>query len=494
MQYFVPFVRFLNFHTFSGAVGDVLGIAYLCELKYSNRRLYTKRFLQNDFMKLRDFYYPKEYKALLRLGIPITVGQIGMTVQGLADTIMVGQHSTAELAAVGFVNNIFMLAILLCVGFTMGAISQLGASYARGENGWMVSVFKSSLLADTMQGLAVMLLMGGFYLAMPYLGQPEELLPLMKPYFLILLVSIPFVSAAGAFKQFFDCKGDTWVAMSITLIGNVWNVVFNALLIFGLCGFPELGLVGAGWATLSARIVMFLLFVAIYFLLPRYAEYRKLWHQERAHRAHVILLNRLGWPTGLQQGMEAVAFSLCAIFLGWVGASSLAAHQVMLNVAMIVYLFYIGIGSAVSIRVSNHNGLSDYKGIRQAAYGGYQLMMFIGLTTGSLIVLFRHDIAALFTDSQEVTDIVSTLVWPMLLYQVGDGMQTNFANALRGLGDVKPLMRYSFICYILLSLPLSYLFCDVFRWGAFGVWMSFPISLTTAAVLYLRRFWKVTRK
>jgi MATE family multidrug resistance protein len=451
------------------------------------------KIIKNVRIRSSKLYNPEEYKALLRLGVPITVGQIGMTIQGLADTIMVGRHSTAELAAAGFVNNLFMLAILLCVGFTMGAISQLGSTYAQGRKGDMVSLLKSSLVADGMQCLVVMILMGAFYVAMPYLGQPEELLPLMKPYYLILFVSLPFISMAGGMRLFFDSKGDTWVSMAITLAGNVWNIVFNVLWIFGLCGFPEMGLIGAGWATLTSRIVMLLLYAGFYFLMPRYREYRNLWRTEHAKRSDVMLMNRLGWPTGIQQGMEAAAFSLCAILLGWIGASALAAHQVMLNVAMTIYLFYIGIGSAVSIRVSNFLGLADRDGIRRAATSGFQLIMTIGIITSSIMIMIRHNIGGLFTDSQEVSDIVSTLVWPMIFYQFGDGTQTNYVNVLRGLGDVKPLMRYSFIAYIVISLPLSYLFGNLLRLGAFGVWMGFPVSLTTAAILYVRRYRKVMK-
>ncbi len=442
-------------------------------------------------MTLKNLYYPQEYRALVRLGLPITVGQIGMTVQGLADTIMVGQHATTELAAAGFVNNIFNLAVLICFGFTQAAISQTGSAYARGEKAEMVTLLKSGLLADLLQCLFIMLAMAAFYVVLPHLGQPEELLPLMRPYFLVLLASLPFISIGGAYKQFFDSKGDTWVAMTITLIGNVWNILFNALWIFGLCGFPELGLMGAGWATLFSRALMVALYVAAYFLLPHYADYRTLWRQVHVQARLVGVLRRLGWPVAVQQGMEAASFSLCAIMLGWVGASALAAHQVMMNVSMLIFLFYIGIGTAVSIRVSNYHGLRDRTGIQRAATAGYQLIFLVGVVASSLVFIFRYHLAGVFTDSAEVSAIVATMVWPVILYQVGDGMQSNYVNALRGLGDVKPLMRYSFIAYVLISLPLSYLFGNVLGWGAFGVWMGFPFGLTTAGILFYRRFRKV---
>jgi MATE family multidrug resistance protein len=282
--------------------------------------------------------------------------------------------------------------------------------------------------------------------------------------------------------------------MTITLIGNLWNILFNALWIFGLWGFPELGLFGAGLATLTSRALMFLLYVATYCLLPRYAAYRALWRTSVTARHSVGLLNRLGWPIAFQQGLEAASFSLCAIMLGWVGASALAAHQVMMNVSMLIFLFYIGIGSAVSIRVSNYHGLRDREGILHAAYAGHQLILLVGIVASSLVFAYRHSLAGIFTDSAEVAAIVATMVWPVILYQVGDGMQSNYVNALRGLGDVKPVMRYAFIAYVLISLPLSYLFGNVLGWGAFGVWMGFPFGLTTAGILFLRRFRWVMRQ
>ncbi len=442
-------------------------------------------------MNVRQLFYPQEYKPLLRLGMPIIIGQIGMTVQGVADTIMVGRHSTQELAAAGFVNNLFTLAILLCIGYSMGAVSQIGSYYTQGRRREILTILKSSFWADLSQCFFIVLCLLGLYFALPRLGQPEELLPLMRPYFLILLVSLPLITSCSAFRQFFDCLGDTWVSMIIMLVGNVWNIVFNWFLIFGKGGFPELGIDGAAWATLTSRLVMLILYILIFFFTPRYAEYRRYWRTEHHTKREIILLNRLGWPIAIQMGMETASFSLCAILLGWVGTAALAAHQVMLNVSMMVFMFYIGIGSAVAIRVSNYKGLGDFGGVRSAAHAGWHIIFILGVIASVAIFYWRYDISALFTDSDDVAAIVTTLVWPMVLYQLGDGIQTNYVNALRGLGDVKCLVYYSFIAYVIVSLPLSYLFGITMGWGAFGIWMGFPFGLTIAGVLYLFRFRKV---
>ncbi len=437
-------------------------------------------------------YYPKEYKALIKLGIPITIGQVGLTLQNLADNVMVGRHSTQELAAAGFVNNMFILALLLTVGYSLGAVSQIGALYTQDNKPRMVAVLKSSLSVNAMQGALICLALAVLYFCLPLMGQPDELLPMMRPYLLIQIASLPFMFMTNAFKQFTDSINDTAVAMAIMLVGNVWNIIGNWLLIFGNWGFPEMGIEGAAWATFSSRVVILLLSVGVFFLRPKYKQYVAQWKVVKSNRADMSLLNRLGWPIAIQMGVETASFTLVAIFLGWMGTKVLAAHQVMINMANLIFMFYIGISSAVTIRVSNYNGLRDMRGVRHAAIAGWEMILCVGVVLSAIAFSFRHDVSFLFTDDAEVATIVAGMAYPLVLYQLGDGMQVTFANALRGLGDVKKLMLYSFLAYIVISLPLSYIMGVVLKWQAFGIWMGFPFGLTTAGILYLRRFLKVS--
>lgn len=438
-------------------------------------------------------FYPKEYKALLKLGIPITIGQLGLTLQNLADNIMVGRHSTQELAAAGLVNNLFILAILLTLGYSVGAVSQIGALYSQKRKERIVSILKSSILADSLQCILIILALVGLYVALPHMGQPDELVPLMRPYLLIQIASLPFMAVSNAFKQTTDSINDTAVSMTIMLIGNVWNVFFNWVLIFGHLGAPEMGIIGAAWATFSSRVVIFILSVLVFFVRPKYKQYTQYWHTAKLNRKDVFLLNRLGWPIAIQMGMETASFSLVAILIGWLGTNNLAAHQVMLNLANAIFMFYVGISNAVSIRVSNYNGLNSMQGVRHAAFAGYHIILALGIVLSIIAFSFRHDVSLLFTDNEEVANIVAVLAFPLVLYQFGDGMQCTFANALRGLGDVKKLMWYSFLAYIVISLPLSYIFGITLHWGTFGIWMGFPFGLTAAAILYLKRFLKMTK-
>ena len=133
------------------------------------------------------------YKALLKLGIPIVIGQLGMIVLGFADTLMIGHHSTEDLAAASFVNNMFNLVIIFATGFSYGLTPIVGRLFGSGDKKSVGCTLKNALWANGLMGILLSALMGILYLNIHRLGQPEELLPLMRPYYMVLLVSLIFV-------------------------------------------------------------------------------------------------------------------------------------------------------------------------------------------------------------------------------------------------------------------------------------------------------------
>lgn len=204
------------------------------------------------------------YRALLWLGIPIVIGQIGVIILGFADTLMIGHHSTHELAAASFVNNMFNLAIIFSTGFSYGLTPIVGSLFGQNRCEEVGRTLKNSLAANTLLAAIVCLVMAVLYWNIDKLGQPEELLPAMRPYYLVLLASLPFVLWFNGFKQFTDGITDTRISMWILLGGNVLNIIGNYLLIYGKAGFPELGLLGAGIATLTSRILMVITYLILF--------------------------------------------------------------------------------------------------------------------------------------------------------------------------------------------------------------------------------------
>lgn len=432
--------------------------------------------------------------ALLKLGLPIVVGQLGIIVLSLADTLMVGRYGTDELAAASFVNNMFNLVIMFATGFSYGLTPIVGRLFGTRQFAAIGGQLKNGLFANLLMALLLSIGMGVLYINLHLLGQPAELLPLMRPYYVTLLVSVVFVMLFNAFKQFADGITDTRTAMWILLGGNFLNIVGNWLLIYGNCGLPEMGLLGAGVATLLSRVLMVLCFAAYFFLAPRYRAYREGFMQSAINRKDFVAVNKLGMPVALQITMETASFSLTAVMVGWLGTLALATHQVMLTVGQLGFMLYYGMAAAVTVRVSNFHGSHDLPNLQRAATAGFRLIMGMAVCVAVVMFVFRNHFGLWFTGSAEVAAGVAALVIPFIAYQFGDGLQCTFSNALRGISEVKQMVYISFIAYVLISLPAAYVLAFVCKLGLTGIWWSFPLGLTTAGVLFWLNFRKKVGK
>ncbi len=428
--------------------------------------------------------YETHYKNLTYLGVPIIIGQLGNLILNFADTLMIGHHSTEELAAAAFVNNMFTLVIIFAIGFTYAVTALVGILYGQENTHRIGELMKSATAANTCMALFLSFIMIVLYLNVHRLGQPEELLPLIRPYFLIQLVSLPFVCWFNTFRQFTDGITDTKVAMWILIGGNVMNIFGNWILIYGNLGMPEMELLGAGLSTMISRIMMTIVMVGIFFVSKKYREYKEGWNTGKVHYADFKKITVLGFPLALQMGMETAAFSLSSLMVGWFGTESLAAHQVMLTISQLGYMIYYGLAAAVAVRISNFMGQRDFLAVRQTATAGIHLVFLLALVTSVPVFIFRHIIGGLFTDNVNVISMVSMTIIPFMIYQFGDGMQCNYANAMRGTANVRPLIWIAFISYFVVSLPLGYIFGVIMNYKLLGVWYAFPFGLTLSGILY----------
>lgn len=429
-----------------------------------------------------------EYRFLAKLGMPIVIGQLGVMIQGVIDTIMLGNYSTESLAAAGFVNSIFTLMSVIVMGFSYGIIPLSGSAYGRNDTQECGGILKNGVFSIFVVALIATAIAIIIFNNIRMLGQPEELEPLIMEYFNWTIPSLVFVGVSSAFKSFFDSITQTKVAMWAILIGNVWNIIWNVLLIFGTCGFPEMGVKGAAIATLTSRLVILLIYIAGLTCKASFRPYMQAFATSRISMKSIATLCRMGFPTAIQTGLEISAFSLCAVFAGWLGTASQAAHQIMINLSSTIWVVYNGIGMAVGVRTSNFVGMNNYDGIRHTVNCGMRMILCCAVVLNIIFYTFRETIIGWFTTDESITELFATLITPLVLYQFSDALQTNYVNALRGLGRVRYLMLDAFIAYTVVSLPLSYILGIACGYGIAGIWMAFPFGLSVAAVLYIWRY------
>ena len=148
----------------------------------------------------------------------VGAGAVGLA---FADTLMIGHHATSELAAAAFVNNIINLVIIFALGFSYAVTPTVGTLYGQEKTQRIGEMVRNAICANLLLAALIVGVMGGFYLSIDHLGQPTELLPLIKPYYLVLLASLPFVCLFNVFKQFADGITDTALSMWV-LIGGIF--------------------------------------------------------------------------------------------------------------------------------------------------------------------------------------------------------------------------------------------------------------------------------
>ncbi|MCM1291391.1 MAG: MATE family efflux transporter [Prevotella sp.] len=434
--------------------------------------------------------YKEEYLSLLKLGAPVLVAQVGIIVVSFADTMMVGDYGTRELAASAFVNNFFMVPVVMLIGFASGVTPLIGALFGRKDFFEAGRMLRAALRVNALISIAVVLIMAVMYFFIDRLGQPPELLPVIRPYYLLVLAGIIPMAIFNCCQQMANGITDTALPMWIMLCANIINISGNWFLIYGHYGAPELGLTGAGISTLAARL--FCCLAMIYFI--RFSRRYRPYHAGMRRAGLMKRRSKLVWDTSypimIQNGVECFLWAFGAIVCGWFGTIQLASYQVVNIMSQLGFMIFISFGVATSIRVANLMGTRNFDAIERINNAGLHINLTLGTIASLVFLVFGRNLIGCFTSNPDVISAAMMLILPLVLYQYGDATQLTYANALRGTGHVKPLLWISLTAYVLTGVPVLLLFAKIFGWQSLGVYYSFPIALFLAAWLLRRSFLK----
>ena len=413
------------------------------------------------------------------------ISQLGHITVGVFDSLMIGKVSVSQLAAVSLATSIFSFILLFCIGLSYG-ITPLISSSDKGKK-YVSSILYNGMLVNV---ISCILLVSFVILTkhlLSYLGQDQEVLFHTYSYLDIICISLIPLILFQTFKQFIEGLGFTKPSMYISVISNVINIVLNAVLIFGLFGFPRLEIIGAAYATLISRVIMFLL-ILIYCLNDRRFSKYILKTKFLLNLNHIKNIFRIGFASGLQYIFEVGAFSVATVMTGSIGAIHLAAHQIALNLASISYMIASGIGSASMISLSYYDGKRNFEDMRRSGFASFLLVFILMIVSALVFIIFRNYLPVLYVDDSSVINIASTLLIIAGLFQISDGIQAVGLGILRGIRDIKKPTVVTFISYWIISIPLSYFLGIEYGYGVYGIWIGLSIGLTLAAIFHVTRF------
>jgi multidrug resistance protein, MATE family len=384
--------------------------------------------------------------------------------------------------------------LMFGMGVSMGITPLVSIAEGKGKSKRISSLFQHGLWINIATAVLLIVVILMLSQGLHFLDQPEEVVQITIPYLLIITASmLPFM-IFQTFKQFAEGLSQTKQAMYVTIFCNLVNVFLNWVLIYGKLGAPELGLNGAGIATLISRILMPILLGWYMIRARRYAHFNL---QLGIRKLRFFMINRIlkiGLPTGFQYIFEVSAFSAAAVMMGWIGVNALAGHQIALNLASISYMMAAGLSTAGMIRVSNQIGKGDPKAMREAGMVVFGMVLVFMFTCAVIFIVFRYTLPTFYIDDLEVIQISATLLVIAGLFQLSDGVQVVGLGVLRGMEDVKFPTIITLIAYWVLGLPLGYYLAFEMEMGAVGIWYGLLIGLSITAVVLFFRFNTLSKK
>lgn len=434
-------------------------------------------------------------RETILLSLPLIVSQVGHIVTGMVDNMFLGGIGKTEQAAGILANNIFVLLLVFSIGMSYALTPLVAQAHVKGDAKDKAFLLKNGLLLNFVISV---ILCGILFCMTPllhYAQQPEDVVKLAIPYFGVLIGSIIPCSLFFTGKQFTEGMNNTVIAMLVSIAGNILNVILNYLLINGKGGLPELGYMGACWATFIARCFMGIGFLVIIYRGKLFRDIKPYLKQVGFSISHCLHIFRVGIGSALQFTFEVAAFAISGLMTGWFGKEQIDAHGIALSIAAFTYMFSSGIGGAATIRVGSFAALNDFANVRKA--GNAALLASFAVTLFFALVFFvLHDLLPLaFSRDAQILVIASELLVIAGFFQLFDGIQVTALGILRGLEDVKIPTVITLIGYWIICLPLSYFFGTTLGYMANGIWCALLCGLFFVAVsLFFRYNYLIKKK
>ena len=430
----------------------------------------------------------------LILAGPLVVGQLSSFGMNFVDTVMAGRIGTVDLAAIAVGSSIwaagflFVLGVLLAVSATVSQLDGAGRHKQAGE------FTRQALWLGLVLAVLLFVAVRSAERVMRIIEVTPGVIDLSMAYLRAMSWGAPALCGLLVLRFFSEGTGYTRPTMYIGLIGIACNVPLNYVLMFGKLGLPAMGAVGAGWATAIVFWVQLLVLVGWIAWRPRFSSYGLFERFSRPNPREILATVKLGLPIGIMVFLEGGMFVGTALLIGTLGAVPVAAHQVAMNWAGLMFMVPVGLAGAITVRVGNAIGRGHPEGARRAGLVGMGIALSFGLISAAFMLSFPGLIVTLYTREPEVAGLAVSLLFLAAFFQVADCLQASAAGALRGLKDTRIPMLYSVIAYWAVGLASGWFLTFRLDWGPAGMWVGIISGLSLAAVLLGSRFLRLSAR
>lgn len=434
-----------------------------------------------------------ESARTMRVGLPVVLAQLLQMSMGFVDTIMAGNLSARDLAAVAVGYSLVAPIWVSVIGVLMAINAVVAQLYGAEEHREVGRNFWQGLWLSQFLAVAGFIAMRNLAPVMTWLDIRPEIQPIARGYLHAFSWGVPASFAYFALRFFWEGLSITRPSMYFAMVGVVVNILGNYVFMYGHLGFPAMGAVGTGWATTLVWWVM-LAGLAGYTLRSRVRWSHLFDRFVGPGWFYLKEMLRVGVPNGVSLCVEVTMFATVSLIIGSLGVNTVAGHQIAINFAAITFMVPLGLSIATTARVGFAVGRGSLEEARFVGYIGIGLSFLVMTLTAVLMLTFPETIAGIYTDDPEVKTVAVGLLFFAAVFQISDGLQVSSLGALRGLKDTRIPMLVNVFAYWLVGLPSGYVLGLYVGLGARGLWMGLIAGLTAAAVLHNLRFHRLTAK
>jgi MATE family multidrug resistance protein len=440
-----------------------------------------------------------EVCEFLKLAIPLASAQVAQAATGFIDTVMMGWLGQEVLAAGGLATITFMAFMMTGVGIVSGVSPLVAEAYGAKQARRIGQVTRQGLWIALLFAIPGMQVLAHLDEAMRQFGQAETTIILADTYLSImawgLFPAIAFAVLRGCIVSLSEARP----VMLIVIAATGFNAVGNYVLAFGKLGFPALGIAGLAVASVGAHWIMFLSLLSYMLWRKSLGQYSLFQALHRLDFKIVWQLLWLGVPIGITAILEYGLYTTITFLMGALGTPVLAAHQVVLQTIMVIFMVPLAMSYAATVRVAQWFGQRDWQQVRQAAWVSLGLAVSFMLVTAIALFTHPHQIIGLYLDLSDpanatVLNIAVSIMTVAAFGQILDGVQRTANGILQGLQDTRIPMLLGTAAYWGIGLTTSYVLGFHTSLGGTGVWIGSYTGLAAAAIAFLWRFWRMVSK
>ena len=427
----------------------------------------------------------RELRPTVSLAAPVVIAEVGWVAMQIVDIAMVGRLGPEAIGAVGVGSALFLAFSVFGMGLLLGLDTLVSQAFGARDRAQCDRWLRHGVVLALVLTVPLGLLARTAGSRLDLWGFDPDVLLLVRPYFAIVTWSLPLLLLYAAFRRYLQAVAVVRPVMIALVTANVVNAAANWILIFGNLGAPALGVDGAGWATCISRAYM----VVVLVIAVARQGVRPWTLTAGVQVAGFGRILRLGWPAATQAALEYGAFAAVTMLAGRLEPSTLAAHQIVINLAGLTYMVPLGIASAGAVRVGHAVGRRDASGASAAGWTAIALGTGFMASAAALFLAFPGPILGIFTTDRGVVEVGLALILLVALFQVFDGLQGVTTGALRGLGDTRTPMLLNLAGHWMIGLPVGYLLCFAFGWGVVGLWIGISTGLILVGSLVTAIWW-----